>query len=224
MNDYIDIYCERLEPGLWAEPLNAVSNLAFIVAGFFAFRLLKSMHSENAKDPKSSLGRGSLWSAYTLITLIFAMGIGSGLFHSFAVTWAMLLDVLPILAFQIVFIVVYAQRVIGLKCLYTLPLLGVFFALMWGSMQLPREFLNGTMEYAPALIFVTGFGLWHLKHAARERWGLLLAAGVFAVSMTLRSVDMQLCAAFPVGTHFMWHILNAVVLYLSTRAFILNVK
>ncbi len=33
MDRAIDLYCERLGPGLWAEPLNAVTNLAFILAG-----------------------------------------------------------------------------------------------------------------------------------------------------------------------------------------------
>lgn len=211
MNEAIDIYCERLEPGLWAEPLNAASNLAFFVAGYFALRLAQK--------------QGALqWPSITLITLIFAMGVGSTLFHTFANVWSMLTDVLPILTFQIAFIVLYAQRIIGLKCLHTLPLLAVFFALMWGSMQLPHEFLNGTTEYAPALIFVTGLGLWHWKHAAHEKFGLLLAAFVFLVSMTLRSVDVQLCESFPLGTHFAWHILNACVLYLSARAFVVNAK
>jgi hypothetical protein len=38
--DPIDAYCERLGPGLWAEPLNALTNLAFIVAALIcAWRL-----------------------------------------------------------------------------------------------------------------------------------------------------------------------------------------
>ena len=84
MNTYIDIYCERLEPGLWAEPVNAITNIAFFIAAFFALRLAKK---ENALNWRSGL----------LIALIFAMGVGSTLFHTFAVTWAMLSDVLPIL-------------------------------------------------------------------------------------------------------------------------------
>jgi hypothetical protein len=37
--DPIDAYCERLGPGLWAEPLNAVTNLAFIVAAVICLRV-----------------------------------------------------------------------------------------------------------------------------------------------------------------------------------------
>lgn len=209
MNEYIDIYCERLEPGLWAEPLNAITNLAFIIGGFFALKLARK---EQALDWRSGL----------LIALIFAMGIGSTLFHTFAVTWAMLSDVLPILAFQIVFIVLYGQNVMKLKFPFCQLPLVPFFILMYVSMQLPREWLNGSLEYAPALIFVTAFGLYHLKNAAREKWGLLAVSGVFIVSMTMRSIDMSVCEVLPIGTHFLWHCLNAVVLYLTTRAYILN--
>jgi len=35
----IDLYCERLGPGIWAEPINALTNLAFLVAAFAAWRL-----------------------------------------------------------------------------------------------------------------------------------------------------------------------------------------
>jgi len=30
----------------------------------------------------------------------------------------------------------------------------------------------------------------------------------------LRPIDLEVCDYFPVGTHFLWHLLNAVVLYL----------
>jgi len=38
----------------------------------------------------------------------------------------------------------------------------------------------------------------------------------------LRSVDEAACPYIPIGTHFLWHALIAVVLYLSMRALILN--
>lgn len=36
MDNTIDIYCERIDPTFWAEPLNAVSNGAFLIAAFAA--------------------------------------------------------------------------------------------------------------------------------------------------------------------------------------------
>ena len=35
---YIDVYCERVGPGLWAEPVNALTNAAFFLAGWLLWR------------------------------------------------------------------------------------------------------------------------------------------------------------------------------------------
>lgn len=211
MFEFIDIYCERLGPGLWAEPLNAITNGAFFIAAFFALKLARAENNLN-------------WKSGLLIALIFAMGVGSTLFHTFAQVWAMLTDVLPILFFQICFIVLYMRFVLRANCWISGGVLAAFFVAMQVFMQMPRDWLNGSLEYAPALIFVTGLGIAHLKVATRERYGLLLAAATFVVSLTLRVLDRDLCTINPFGTHFMWHILNACVLYFSARAFILNVK
>jgi hypothetical protein len=57
-----------------------------------------------------------------------------------------------------------------------------------------------------------GVGLWLAArgHPA-GRWRAA-AAGIFAVSLAFRTLDGPLCAAIPVGTHFIWHLLNAIVL------------
>ncbi|EDM67003.1 hypothetical protein PE36_14019 [Moritella sp. PE36] len=80
----INIYCERLGPELLAEPINLFTNIAFLLA---AVLLLKQLSTPN----KHITG---------LIGLLFIIGIGSMLFHSFATSWARFLDVLPILLFQ----------------------------------------------------------------------------------------------------------------------------
>jgi hypothetical protein len=38
------------------------------------------------------------------------------------------------------------------------------------------------------------------------------------LSLLLRTADNAVCAQFPLGTHFGWHLLNAVVIYLAVRA------
>ena len=85
----IDSYCERLGPGFWAEPVNAVSNAAFLIAAFILWRKLR--------------GQG-LPLAMGLVGILAAIGIGSFLFHSFATRWAALADVLPILIYILVYI------------------------------------------------------------------------------------------------------------------------
>lgn len=209
MNRYIDIYCERLEPGLLSEPLNAVTNAAFFIAAISALLLARK---EAALDWRSGL----------LIGLVFVIGTGSTLFHTFATLWAMMSDSIPILIYQIAFIALYAWKVMGWNKWRVLTLLGLFFLAQYAASFAPRAWINGSMEYAPAWVFLLGLALWHIKGAARERFGLLAAAGVFTVSLAFRSVDNALCAQIPLGTHFLWHMLNGVLLYLTTRAYILN--
>jgi hypothetical protein len=32
----VDLYCERTDPSFWAEPINALSNLSFLLAAWLA--------------------------------------------------------------------------------------------------------------------------------------------------------------------------------------------
>jgi hypothetical protein len=41
--------------------------------------------------------------------------------------------------------------------------------------------------------------------------------GIFSLSLVARSVDAAICPVFPLGTHFAWHLLNGLVLYLGMR-------
>ncbi len=45
---------------------------------------------------------------------------------------------------------------------------------------------------------------------------------LFALPLTCRSLDMQVCNWLSTGTPPLWHLLNAGVLHLSTRALVLN--
>jgi hypothetical protein len=49
------------------------------------------------------------------------------------------------------------------------------------------------------------------------RRGLELAVMIFTVSLALRTVDLAVCETFRLGTHFLWHLLNAAVLYVLLR-------
>src|SRR5690606_41894770 len=71
----VDIYCERLGPGFWAEPVNALTNLAFIAATIWG---AASARHRGEDSP-------AIW---LLIGLAVMAGIGSFLFQTIAQVWA----------------------------------------------------------------------------------------------------------------------------------------
>lgn len=208
MNQYIDLYCERLTPGLWAEPLNALSNVSFFIAAWAIW----SLANRKGKIP------GGIW---ILIILTTAIGIGSTLFHTFATRWANIMDVVPILVFQLYFIWLYSRIIIKLNPGYSGIIVTIFFFISNFSRQF-KHVLNGSLTYAPALIVLGLLGFYHKWNSMQERWVLLAATGVFLVSLIFRTIDQASCPVFLTGTHFLWHILNGLLLYLTARGLILD--
>nr|WP_130343683.1 ceramidase domain-containing protein [Herbihabitans rhizosphaerae] len=212
MDTYVDSYCERLEPGLWGEPLNALSNLAFAVAAVAVWISLRT--TDGRRVP------ASIAALPVLIALVF---LGSTAFHTTATRWGGLLDVLFIAVFLLHYVAVFTHWFAGLR--WRLALVGVgVFVLFTGlvSVTLGRVIPGGSGMYAAALVAVLAFAGW-LRFAgpvdARPHWRMFAAAGVvFAVSLTLRTLDRPLCDSMPIGTHYWWHTLNAIALYLVSRA------
>ena len=133
----IDLYCERVGPGLWAEPLNALTNLAFLVAAWISWSMVRDSPSRSGD-------------VTVLIALMVAIGIGSGLFHTLATTWARVLDVVPILLFQMSFIWLYARRIIVTSWPWSTLLTGSFLVVTLLGRQFP-SIMNGVLAYMPAL-------------------------------------------------------------------------
>ena len=67
----IDLYCERVTPAFWAEPLNALSNIAFLIAAYAAFDLWRRL---GKNDPV----------ILALIMVVAVVGVGSFAFHTLA--------------------------------------------------------------------------------------------------------------------------------------------
>ena len=202
----IDLYAERLGPGLWGEPVNTLTNASFLVAAWAAWTLARRR-------------RVVLFGVRLLVLVCVLIGLGSALFHTFATAWAMALDVLPILLFQVVFLWLYVRGPAAAgRCAASGMVLLLLAAVAVTSVLPPV--LNGSLQYGPALLFLAALGWHRVRHAGEERWVLLLAAATLTVSLLFRTVDLAAAAYVPVGTHFIWHLLNGTVLYLSMRGFI----
>lgn len=195
--EQIDGYCERLDLTFWAEPLNAATNLAFILAAFVM------------------LGRTrDIMAAKHLCYILFAIGVGSFLFHTTATTWAALADTFPIGLFILVYLFLINRDVVGWP---------TWAATLGTAMFVPYAVLVVPMINQSSFLAISNFywsiplllGLYSavlFRRAPQAARGLLLGAAILAVSITIRSLDEILCPYWPVGTHFLWHCLNAVML------------
>jgi hypothetical protein len=194
------------------EPLNALTNGAFILAAAYAFFLWR----RTATD----------WASFWLIAVTAIVGIGSFLFHTFANRWSLLADVLPIAVFIYSYFLLAMRRYLRLGLVAAIAVTVLFMAFnmsfvhLW-SLVLPGVTLNGSVSYIPAALALMTVGILCLFLRARDEGrALLIAACVFALSLVFRSIDSTICSVWPAGTHFLWHGLNAVVLGLLMRAVI----
>ena len=158
-----------------------------------------------------------------IVGMIAAIGIGSFMFHTMATPFTRWLDIIPIFLFQLLFIRFYTRRVINLPVAVIGILLIVFLAACVYGRQFP-DVINGSLIYAPALLVIFVLGLYHYQSQKMERRLLLGASSLFLLSIFFRSIDNMICAQFVLGTHFLWHILNALVIYLAMRALIANLS
>lgn len=206
--NYVDYYCERLAPGPWGEPLNALTNGAFLVAGVALVWLL---FRQRSRVPVS------LW---LLPATTAAVGLCSLAFHVLATEFTAMLDTSSIGVFILVAASLAVHHVFRVSwrwawlaapgCLAVATVVVASLAMLG-----VRPVVGG---YLAAMAVLVGFGLATrlAAPAAMRPFGNVLfgAAALFVLSLALRTLDGPLCDTIPVGTHFLWHCLNATVMFL----------
>ncbi|MBE0412498.1 ceramidase domain-containing protein [Yoonia sp.] len=192
----INAYCERGDASYWAEPVNAVTNLSFIIAAAIMW-------------PRSA----GLPMARVLCVILFVIGVGSYLFHTHATAWAALADVVPIGLFILTYLFAINRDAVPLRTnwavLATLLFIPYAALLVPVLHQIPFVRISNFYWTVPILLMIYAVFLRHHAELARGFW---VGAAILTVSITFRSLDARLCAALPIGTHFMWHLLNGVML------------
>jgi hypothetical protein len=193
----VDGYCERLMPGLWAEPWNLITNLAFIAVAVVMRQRCKG------------LTEGRVLAAVT-----FAIGIGSGLFHALAVGWAGLVDVLPIVVFILAYVFLAARDFLGLRPAWAgLAMLAVIpYAALTTPVFARIPQLGSSASYAPIPVLILLFVLLLAGRKPRVARGLAVGALLLVLSLAFRTLDLPLCEMWPTGLHFLWHLINALML------------
>ncbi|TBN38989.1 hypothetical protein EYE42_11150 [Paracoccus subflavus] len=195
----VDAYCERTGPDYWSEPLNALTNLAFILAAVW----IGLRHRPHA------LPTGRL-----LTAVLFVIGIGSWLFHTHANPLTSLMDVLPIVAFILIYVFAASRDFLHLRPLLAGVVTAGFipYAMLTVPLFATIPGIGSSASYAPVpLLILIYAGLLHGRAPETAR-GLAVGAAILILSLIFRTLDEPLCETIPTGTHFLWHLLNAAML------------
>jgi hypothetical protein len=198
----LDIYCERLDAGFWSEPVNALTNLLIVAAGLAGFAQVQRRET-------------GLYAAI-LCWWVVVIGLGSLLFHTTAIELTKWADILPIATFTLALALFCLRRFARLSWARAIAYFLIFFA----SISVITYFLppwltratNGTTAYLPALAGFLFFGLVALVRGSRAGWYAISCAVILCLAFFFRAVDQAVCGWFPLGTHFMWHLLIAAML------------
>lgn len=195
----IDAYCERLSSDFWAEPVNALTNVAFIIAACVMW-----YRTHTHAFPITNI----------LLVVLTAIGIGSFLFHTSATIWASIADVLPILAFILIYLFAASRDFLNFTAISAF--IGTFLFLPYAALltlffrNMPFFHISAFYWPVPVLILAFAFWLWH-RHP-KTAGGLAIGALLLVASLVFRSIDSSACHRFPIGTHFLWHVINAFML------------
>lgn len=200
--DPVDIYCERLGPGFWAEPVNAITNLGFVLVGAWFWRSARQARAGTFVE--------------VLCAWVIVIGAGSFLFHTVATRWAALFDVVPIWTFVLTYVFFALRRYLRMTAPRAVGSpVGAVVVIVVVMRLIPESLAtatNGSIEYLPAVIALLFFVV-VLARAGHPAWRAVGLAGlVFCLSLALRSFDMRVCETMPLGLHWAWHLLNATML------------
>lgn len=206
-NRFIQLHCERTEPGLLNEPFNLFSGLLFPLVAVFLWRQLK-------RQPHQP------YSLKFLIIMVALIGFGSMTYHSVSRMWAAAFaDALPIAITSCVFMFMLAKHIMRLKLLGGLVLLSLFVAVnLWYKSYFGRG-PDGYISLMPTLLLMFGLSIYMFFTRNPSFLNFSIAAIISAVAVCFRIIDNfdDICTNFPIGTHFLWHSFMALYFYIVIR-------
>ena len=164
------------------------------------------------------------YSIYILTGLIFFIGIGSTVFHIVPNYYTELMDIIFIVAFINLYFLSVLRRIAYLSWFQTII---VFLAFLGTTNFIVDRFphaLNDSIGYLSSMLALC-FVSFYLKIRKRPSAKYYVyAAFVGIISLSFRIIDNKICDDFALGSHFMWHSLNALLIYIVMKMLIRSVN
>lgn len=193
----ISTHCEK-PLGFISEPVNTLSNIAFFISAYFIYKLNR---------PR-------------LFWLSLLIGLGSTTYHAFNNPFTLIIDVLPVYAFIIYFIyaiATYTTKNILIRFLIPLSLI---FIQIFVLKNLPAFILDIPTLHIINLLFLCLLIIWFYKRLGKVALKFIPVVFMYGLAISVRGLDMPVCPINNFGTHFLWHILASLTIYLAVRTLV----
>jgi len=207
--------CERHNLDIFSEPLNVISSLLFFLVAYEIFNLYRRNRDINSKwiiDLK------------ILNFLIICIGFGSTLFHMVPNYYTELLDISFIIIFINLYFICVMKRVALLNWFQVVV---AFLAFLGTTNFIVSKFpnaMNDSIGYLSTMISLIFIAVYlSLRNRPSAKY-YLLASLVGVASLFFRSIDNYVCNELPIGTHFLWHSCNAVLIYILMKQLVRSVN
>ena len=202
--------CELQSNQLRSQPLNLITNFAFLITSYLIFRLIKN---EKVKDKGIHL----------LFLTSILIGFGSIAHHTVPTNFTLLLDGIPIYIFlyfgfcQILDILTEKKELA-----FLLPSLYIFLNIFISLfIHLPID-SNALTPIINLFLFIPIIFIFYKRFGNKTNL-FSLSLGFYALATIFFVLDEIICNQLPFGTHFLWHIFNAAAIYYFVK-FIIAVK
>lgn len=136
--------------------------------------------------------------------------------HTFATKGTVWADILPIAGFTLAYTLFNLRRFLDMPRGKAILVFVTFYVvaglIAFAVPDWLRQASNGTTGYLPPFLALAFFGAWAAASGNRAGWYNLTGSAIFIVSVICRMIDPLVCASFPLGTHFLWHVFNGLML------------
>jgi hypothetical protein len=200
----IYLYCGRTGSGLWEEPLSLVASFAFVAVAVQVWR-----------------SAGELRLLRVMAGLIFLLWPAGLWLHFLPSPLAVGADIGPILLLVLTCFYGVNRDMVGLS--RSMAAVCTLLILPFAAVSLPLIALlhgaAGSAAYVPLPVLLLGYAAVLRPERPDTARGLLQAALIMVVAIVARAVDLPLCGVWPLGTHFLWILGTAVLLWYLARVY-----
>lgn len=154
-------------------------------------------------------GNGDRWQVL-LCGLVVLNGAGSFVFHTNPTPLTLQLDLVPEAIFSGVYLIYVATVRLRMRVWLAVAGLVALLLVEEGLVAVAAGAFGAGVRHVPSLVLLFGVGAYLLRAGDPLGRYALWAGAAYLAALTFRTYDLAICARFPLGLHWMWHVCGAI--------------